>query len=166
MGSSSAAPVNLFATCTACAGAGHVPRSSSAPALRSSPSPWACCATCDGLGRTLTPGGPAFGCSRRVGEARPGELVELGTGDLVIVAWHVPRDRPATSYVREIDAFDGTAAGAPTPIPAAIGILTLAPAITVAQYGGAAAAFDDGAGVKDADAVDPMARRARAGDLL
>lgn len=148
--------------CDACAGAG----AGWAPVILE----WVRCAACGGVGHAWLPGGPAFGCTLELGDRLPGEIVELGSGERGRVAWQSPRKeprvRPVTTFVALIDDFTDEADANPIGVDARIGVRSVAAAGDTA----AAKYVDLRDGEKDADAVDPIARRQREaageGDLL
>lgn len=116
---------------------------------------WTRCRACDGLGHAWMAGGPSFGCSMTLGDREPGEVVELGTGDRCKIAWHSPRkapkQRPTITFVRLEDVFGEYE---PNPIGCAseLGVRS----VSVKVDGGELRDNE-----KDADALDPFARRQR-----
>jgi hypothetical protein len=117
---------------------------------------WQRCKACDGLGQAWAPGGPRFGARLTLGEVAAGQIVELATGHRARVLWHMPRKNPTTTFVGLIDAFDDSEAPNPTAVHSTIGV-TSSKVRTQSDND-----RDVHDGEKDADAVDPMAKRTRA----
>lgn len=115
---------------------------------------WIRCTACDGLGETWLPDGPRFGAPMELGDRIPGEIVELATGERAKILWHMPRKNPTVTFVGLVDDFTDEASHTPTAVHSSIGVVSVA----ARKVGG-----DDSehAGEKDADAVDPLARRVR-----
>lgn len=120
---------------------------------------WVRCRACDGLGQTWRAGGPGFDCSIELSERDPGEVVELGTGERVRIMWHSPRKNPVTTFVSVFDDFTDEYDPAPVPVFSSIGVRSVA---IRARAPGA----DLHEHEKDADLVDPIARRQREADGL
>lgn len=142
--------ITAFVPCATCSGAGMIWPPPAGIA-------WIRCASCDGLGRVWAPGGPSFGFPTRLRDRIPGEIVELATGERGRILWHHPKKRPETTFLGLFDAFDDHESHDPTPFPAVLGVI-----------GGDAAGIppiatgrEDHVGEKNADLVDPVARRAR-----
>jgi hypothetical protein len=112
---------------------------------------WSRCVVCDGLGHTWRPGGPLFGCTIVLADRDPGEVVELGTGDRARIMWQSPRKDPSVTFVAVFDDFTESY-GEPTPVDSRIGVRSVAAKITRVDL------HDK---EKDADLVDPIARRQR-----
>ena len=132
--------------CPACDGGGYV-----------HPIPvdgWKRCHDCDGVGQIWQPGGPRFGALLELGDRKPGEIVELATGDRARILWHMPRKNPDTTFVALFDPFDDTQSQNATPVNSRLGVVSVAARTAAVQD-------DLHDGEKDADAVDPIARRAR-----
>jgi hypothetical protein len=147
--------------CPTCTGAGYV---------HPPPPPhaWLRCPACDGIGSVWKPDGPRFGAPMCLAERTPGEIVELATGDRARILWHMPRKarrvRPAVTFVALIDDFDDHESDTPTAYHSEIGVVSVA-AKQGLQLAGAAA-DDDHAGEKDADLVDPFAKRQRDAEAM
>jgi len=124
------------------------------------------CAPCEGVGHTWLPGGPAHGARLVLGDQEAGTVVELATGERARVRWHTPRRRPDTTFVSLIDEWTDEEDPTPRPVDARLGVVSVA----VGRDLTTSAARDVGDGEKDADLVDPIARRRReapdAGGLL
>lgn len=136
-------------TCERCAGVG-----------RAASDPWLTCGQCDGIGHHWRPGGPSFGAVHTLADASPGDVVELATGERGRVTSQVPRKDPITTFVALIDDFTEEESSTPVYGDATVGVVSIAPrngVIASAKVDG------DGHGEKDADAVDPIAARVRAG---
>lgn len=150
--------------CGACAGSGYV---HPAPP----PHAWLRCAPCDGVGDVWKEGGPKFDAPLELGECTPGDVVEVASGHRGRVLWHMPRPtkkRPAEiTFVGVIDDFDEHESDSPTAFHSRIGVRSVRPRVGAVLGGAAADAHDH---EKDADLVDPFARRQRQaageGDLL
>jgi len=142
--------VDVFDPCPVCAGAGYV----------HPPPPqyaWLRCHACDGLGRVFKAGGPGYGCTMSLGERSVGEVVELGNGQRVRIAWHQPKAAPETTFVVLVDEWDGTESPVPRGCPSVVGVRSVAVSIPRID--------DDGSHAKDADLVDPIARAQDRGRL-
>lgn len=116
---------------------------------------WVRCLKCDGLGHAWQAGGPMFGCQMTLGDREAGEIVELGSGERARIAWHqprkAPRQRPSTTFVVLEDVFGDFE---PNPVGCAseLGVRSVSVKIEAAEL------RDN---EKDADALDPFARRQR-----
>lgn len=118
---------------------------------------WIRCTVCGGFGHTWLPGGPRFGAPFELGDRRPGEIVELATGERCRISWHMPRKNPTTTFVALIDEWTDEESLDRIPVDSAIGV------VSVAAKKPAGGDDDAHAGEKDADVVDPLAARVRAG---
>ena len=120
---------------------------------------WGRCRACDGVGQAWCTGGPAFGCTMTLGDRDAGEIVELGTGERARIMWHAPRDAPDTTFVALWDDFtDAFESSTPVACSSILGVRSVAVAT---RAGG-----DLRDGEKDADLVDPIARRQREAELV
>lgn len=121
---------------------------------------WLRCAACGGIGDTWIAGGPRFGCPMDLGDRYPGEVVELGTGDRAVIAWHTPRktnrQRPDATFVRMFDPFTDELERDPIGLASVLGVRSVSVKL-------AAEAVELHDGEKDSDALDPFARRQREG---
>ncbi len=149
--------------CSACEGAGVI---HPAPP----PHAWLRCSPCDGIGSVWKPDGPRFGAPLVLGRQRAGDIVELATGHRGRILWHVPRPTrkvaAVVTFVGLIDDFDDHESDTPTAFHSVIGVVSVA-SRGVAIVGEVDELHDH---EKDADIVDPIARRQReapaAADLL
>lgn len=96
-----------------------------------------------------------------LGDRYPGELVELATGDRVIIAWHAPRKRPRirpeTTFVRMLGDFTDEPDQNPIGLASTLGVRSVS--VKLADE-----AIEQHDGEKDSDALDPFARRQREGE--
>ena len=92
-----------------------------------------------------------------LGERSVGEVVELGNGQRVRIAWHQPKAAPETTFVVLVDEWDGTESPVPRGCPSVVGVRSVAVSIPRID--------DDGSHAKDADLVDPIARAQDRGRL-
>jgi hypothetical protein len=99
---------------------------------------WFRCRSCDGVGKQWARGAvgkqwargaPSFGCEITLADRDAGEIVTLGNGDRVKLAWHQPRKskkvRPDTTFVLEVDEFTDREHPTPVPYPSCIGVATV-----------------------------------------
>ncbi len=108
----------VYVTCPDCNGAGG-----------RYAAPWDRCVPCGGIGRTWTPGAPAFGCVIKLADRDPGEIVTLGNGDRGRILWHMPRRKkkvvPETTFLGLLDEFTDRESYTPTMYPACVGVSTV-----------------------------------------
>jgi hypothetical protein len=138
--------------CERCAGVG-----------RAASDPWLTCGECDGIGHHWLPGGPRFAALHELADASVGDIVELATGHRARVVVQSPKKNPISTYVHLIDDFTDEESSYSEICDATLGVVSIAPrngVITSAKK----VDDHDGHGEKDADAVDPLAARVRAGD--
>lgn len=122
---------------------------------------WLRCKACDGTGEVWQVGGPRFACPMELADRYPGEVVELGTGDRAVIAWHSPRkrprERPETTFINLIDPFTDEVERNPIGVSSSLGVRSVSVKV-------AAPVLDQHDGEKDSDALDPFARRQREGE--
>lgn len=116
------------------------------------------CDRCDGLGRQWAPGAPSYGCKETLADRWPGDIVTLGNGQRVKIAWHQPRKdprrpkiRPETTYLDHLIEFTEVETYIPIPYPSCIGVAS----VELARQAG-----EDHDGDRGPDYNDPMQRPA------